>query len=240
MKSILIIKTGSTFPAISKDRGDFEDWIIAGTGLSRNHFLIVDVSRGQILPGYDEISAIAITGSHAMVTDHFDWSERTASWLPGAVERNIPVLGICFGHQLLAYAMGGQVASIPDGLEFGTVAVNLTKFAQKDRLFSLLPEKVYFQATHTQSVVRLPPGANLLASTYWDDHHAFVVGDCAWGVQFHPEFDADIVNRYIEILRDHLQSKKLNPDELINQSFDTPFGEKFLKRFVEIVIEKNN
>ncbi len=49
MKSILIIKTGSTFPEISKDRGDFEDWIIAGMGLDRNNFLIVDVSQGEAL-----------------------------------------------------------------------------------------------------------------------------------------------------------------------------------------------
>ena len=149
------------------------------------------------------------------------------------------MLGICFGHQLLAYAMGGQVASIPDGLEFGTVAVNLTKFAQKDRLFSLLPEKVYFQATHTQSVVRLPPGAKLLASTSLDDNHAFVIGDCAWGIQSHPEYDVAIVKQYIEILQDHLQKNGLNADDLIKQSFDTPFGDKFLKRFVEIVIEEN-
>lgn len=239
MKPILIIKTGSTYPEISKDRGDFEDWIIAGMGLDRKAFLIVDVTREEILPDYDEFSAIAITGSHAMITDHFYWGERTAAWLPGAVERNIPVLGICYGHQLLAYALGGQVATIPDGLEFGTVAVNLFKIVKNDRLFSFLPETVYFQATHTQSVVQLPPGAKLLASTYWDDHHAYVVGDCAWGVQFHPEFDADIVKRYIEILRDYLQSQKRNPDELIKRSFDTPFGEKFLKRFAEIVIEQN-
>lgn len=237
MKSILIIKTGNTFPEISKDRGDFEDWIMAGMGLDRKRFLIVNVSQGEALPDYDGISGIVITGSHAMVTDHYDWNERTANWLVVAIKRKIPTLGICYGHQLLAYALGGQVANNPNGLEFGTVEIHLTKLAEKYRLFSFLPAKVHLQATHTQSVVKLPPGAKLLASTSMDPNHAFVIGDFAWGVQFHPEFDAHIVNRYIEILRDYLQSKGLQPDELIENCFDTPFGRIFLKRFAEIVLK---
>lgn len=236
MKPILIIKTGSTYPAISMDRGDFEDWIIAGTGLDRRKFLIVDVSQGKSLPGFNEISGILITGSHAMVTDHADWNESTAAWLTGAIDRKIPTLGICYGHQLLAYALGGRIANNPNGLEFGTAEVKLTDAAKGDLLFSFLPAKVHFQVSHTQSVIQLPPGSKLLASTSLDPNHAFVVGDCAWGVQFHPEFDTDIVKRYIEIFRDYLQAKGLQPEELIEKSFDTPFGEKFLRRFAEIAV----
>lgn len=235
MKPILIIKTGSTYTEISKARGDFEDWITAGMGLDRKQFLIVDVSEGEMLPAYDEISGIAITGSHAMVTDHADWTERAAAWLVGAVERNIPMLGICYGHQLLAYALGGKVSDNPNGLEFGTAEVNLTEAAKADPLFSFLPAKAPFQVSHTQSVIQLPPGATLLASTSMDPNHAFAIGDCCWGVQFHPEFDADIVKRYIGILRNHLQAKGLQPDELISKCFDTSSGRKFLKRFGEIV-----
>ena len=236
MKPILIIKTGSTFPEISTDRGDFEDWIMAGMGLERDKFLIIDVSQGESLPDYNEISGIAITGSHDMVTDHHDWNERTAQWLPEAVERKIPLLGICYGHQLLAYALDGEVADNPNGLEFGTVEIKLTDAAKQDRLFSFLPNTVYFQATHTQSVIKLPSNGKLLVSTPLDPNHAFVIGDCAWGIQFHPEFDADIVKRYIEILGDYLKSKDFNPDKLIENTSDTPFGDKFLERFAEIVI----
>jgi GMP synthase (glutamine-hydrolysing) len=235
MKPILIIKTGSTFSEISKDRGDFEDWIIAGMGLDRSRFLIVDVSQGEVLPDYDEISGIAITGSHAMVTDHADWSESTAAWLIRAVEKEIPLLGICYGHQLLAYAFGGEVANNPNGIEFGTAEIVLTEAAIKDPLFSILPSKASVQATHTQSVTKLPPGAKLLASTSLDPNHAFVIGDSAWGVQFHPEFNADIVKRYIRKLP---SGKNLNLEELAKNTFDTPIGDQFLKRFAEIVIKK--
>lgn len=240
MKPVLIIKTGSTYPEISRERGDFEDWIIAGMGLDRKQFLMVDVSLGESLPVYDEISGIAITGSHAMVTDHADWNERTAAWLASVVERNIPTLGICYGHQLLAYALGGQVANNTNGLELGTVEVHLTEIAQKDRLFFFLPVKVHLQATHTQSVVKLPPAAKLLAATSLDPNHAFVIRGCAWGVQFHPEFDADIVRRYIQGERDYLQIKGLPPEELMKSCFETPFGKRFLERFATLVIHWQN
>jgi len=236
MKPILIIKTGSTFPEISKHRGDFEDWIVAGMGLERVQFNIFDVSKDLPLPEYNEISGVVITGSHAMVTEHYDWSKRTAKWLAGAVEKSIPLLGICYGHQLLAYAMGGEAANNPNGLEFGTAYIHLNEAAKEDSLFSILPSKVAFQVSHTQSVIKLPPTAKVLASNSMDPHHAFIMGDCAWGIQFHPEFDADIVKRYVEILRENLRVKGLNPDELIQNCFDTPYGEKFLKRFAEIII----
>lgn len=235
MKPILIIKTGSTYPEISNARGDFEDWIMAGMGLDRKQFLIVDVSLREALPDYGEISGIAITGSHAMVTDHADWNERTSEWLAGAVERNIPMLGICYGHQLLAYALGGKVTNNPNGLEFGTAEVTLTEAAPSDPLFSFLPAKVFFQVSHTQSVIQLPPGAELLAYNKMDENHAFRIGDACWGVQFHPEFDLDIARRYIAQERDYLLAKGLQPDELMKNCFETPFGKEFLKRFGEII-----
>ena len=69
-----------------------------------------------------------------MVTQHLQWSERIAEWLPEAAERQIPTLGICYGHQLLAYALGGKAGNNPQGPEFGTVDVHLTKKAQNDLL----------------------------------------------------------------------------------------------------------
>ncbi|UCC87581.1 MAG: gamma-glutamyl-gamma-aminobutyrate hydrolase family protein, partial [Anaerolineales bacterium] len=107
MKKILIIKAGSSFPSLVSRRGDFEDWILSGMQISPDQAMIVDVCQAGPLPVYHAISGVVITGSHAMVTEHQAWSERTAAWLPGAIERGIPTLGICYGHQLLAYAMGG-------------------------------------------------------------------------------------------------------------------------------------
>ncbi len=124
-KPILIIKTGSTYPSLAKHKGDFEDWILAGLGIDPARAQIVDVTRGAALPEPAALSGVVITGSHAMVTEKRPWSERAAVWLKGAVEAQTPVLGICYGHQLLAHAFGGQVADNPRGRDIGTVEFTL-------------------------------------------------------------------------------------------------------------------
>jgi GMP synthase (glutamine-hydrolysing) len=235
MSKLLIVKVGSTFPALAARRGDFEDWILLGLQVDQCQIRVVDVVRGVPLPAYDEISGVVVTGSHAMVTERQPWSENTASWLAGAIERGMPTLGICYGHQLLAWALGGTVGDNPNGREFGTVEIRLTDCAQQDRLLGGLPNKMLAQVCHTQSVLQLPLGATLLASSDMDPHQAFVVGDTAWGVQFHPEFDAEIVVAYIERYRQALLAADVDPDQLISSCFDTTLGTQILRRFSQIV-----
>lgn len=238
LKKLLIIKTGDTLSELRSQRGDFEDWILAGIQLYRDEVIISDAPRGAELPGYTAISGIAITGSHAMVTDHYDWSERTAEWLRGAVKRGIPVLGICYGHQLLAYALGGTVVNNPKGREYGSAEVHLTPEAKENPLFYGFPNPLKVQESHTQSVQILPPGATLLAGNEKDPHQAFVVRENAWSVQFHPEFDAEIVRAYIRENRDVLAKEGQNPDRLMETCNDNTFGRELLRRFAEVVAEK--
>lgn len=228
---LLIIKTGDTLPELKSQRGDFEDWILAGMQVRQEESIIADVPRGAELPAYNAVNGVAITGSHAMVTDHYDWSERSAEWLRGAVERGIPVLGICYGHQLLAYALDGVVENNPNGWEYGTAEIKLTPEAQNDPLFHGFPGSLKMQVSHTQSVTTLPPGATVLASGTMDPHQAFVVRENAYGVQFHPEFDAEIVRAYIRKNCDVLVKEGQNPEELIEACSDNEFGKKLLRRW---------
>lgn len=239
MPRILIIKVGSTFPALAAKKGDFENWIQSGLGVGDGDRIVVDVRKGALLPDYNSISGVVITGSHAMVTEHRDWSEGTGAWLSGAVERKLPILGICYGHQLLAHALGGKVGNNPNGWEFGTVEVHLTATAQKDALLGGLPPSIRVHVTHTQSVLHLPRGARRLASSKKDRNQAFVVGDCAWGVQFHPEFDAGIVREYIHHGREELLRQGQDPEKLAARSIDTACGTGLLKRFAAIVAHQS-
>ncbi len=231
MGRIFVLKTGCTLPELIATRGDFEDWILSGMGIRRDEADVCDVAGGQPLPGYAEVDGIVVTGSHAMVTDHSDWSERTAEWLRGAIERRIPALGICYGHQLLAYALGATVGPNPYGSEYGTTEVALNEEGARDPLFAGLPNPFPAHVGHKQSALTLPENARLLASSRMDPHQAFAIGDFAWGVQFHPEFDAEIGRTYIRREWQTLAREGQEPERLIEASRETPGAAEILRRF---------
>jgi GMP synthase (glutamine-hydrolysing) len=232
---VLIVKAGTTVPDVARRRSDFESWIGAGMGLPAEQVQLCRAYQGDSLPDARAVSAVVVTGSSAMVTDREPWSERTAEWLAEAVRGGTPVLGICYGHQLLAHALGGAVENNPRGRHIGTVDVQLTDDARRDPLFAGLPDVLHVPVSHRQSVVALPGGARLLATAERDPLHAFAFGERAWGVQFHPEFDADIVRGYIDARRDQLASEGLDAEQLWQRATDTQHGAQLLRRFAQLV-----
>jgi GMP synthase (glutamine-hydrolysing) len=196
---------------------------------------VVRVFRGESLPEPETVPGVIITGSSAMVTDRELWSENTARWLARAVALDKPVLGICYGHQLLAHALGGEVRHNPRGREIGTVDVKLNSNAKADPLFGRFSELLHLPVSHLQSVVRLPPRASVLATTALDPHQVIRYGALAWGVQFHPEFDANIVRAYIDAARDDMAREGLDHEAIWHSATDTADGTFVLRRFAEIV-----
>lgn len=197
-RPLLIVQTGRTHDHIRERLGDFDDWIAAGLREGGADVLTYDAHSDTppLAPG--AVAGIVLTGSHAMVSDREPWSEALVPWLRAAVQQQTPVLGICYGHQLLAHAMGGAVDDHPEGVEIGTVTVERHVASTDDPLLGGLPDAFAAQAVHWQSVQRLPPGAVLLASSAHEAHHAFRIGPCAWGVQFHPEFSAEALRAYLD------------------------------------------
>ncbi|WP_342130422.1 glutamine amidotransferase [Hydrogenophaga sp. OTU3427] len=225
-KPLLILKVGSTHPHIAEQLQDFEHWIQAGLQDPALPVTVVDPREGQALPAPAEIAGVVVTGSHSMVSDREPWSEWTAAWLREAVAADLPVLGICYGHQLLAHALGGEVNDHPQGIELGTVPVTLNATAQDDPLFAGLPEHFDAQAAHRQSVRRLPEGATLLAGNSFEPHHAFRAGPRAWGVQFHPEFGEAATRAYLSTLTGSAPDGAVRPTEI---------AASLLPRFARIV-----
>jgi GMP synthase (glutamine-hydrolysing) len=235
VKPLLIVKTGRTFPAIAARYGDFEDWIISGMALPRDQFLVVSPFLSQPLPAANEVSGVVITGSHAMVSDAEVWSVKTADWLKKIATTNLPILGICYGHQLIAEALGGNVGFHPGGREIGMVKMTKTPAAASDPLFSGLPKTLMVHVAHAQSVLRLPARAELLASNNFEPHHAFVIDNHIWGVQFHPEFNEAITKAYILELQETLQREGFDPSQLISSLKPSPYGAVLLRKFSDIV-----
>jgi len=201
----------------------------------------MQVSEGEHLPSPEIVAAryqgVLVSGSVKMVTDRLPWSEAAGTFLRNLVETGQPpILGVCYGHQLLAQCTGGLVGYNPLGRSLGTFHVNLTPDAQTDALFSCLQPKqtIYVHASHMQSVIILPPKATLLAYSSRDNHHAFRVGERAWGVQFHPEFTQGILNEHITARRQSLIKEGLDPDLLLATTFDSGDGALLLKRFAQL------
>ncbi|GAA0650336.1 type 1 glutamine amidotransferase [Salarchaeum japonicum] len=141
------------------------------------------VTEGTV-PTDFEFDAAVVSGSRASVYWDEDWIQPTREWVGEAAER-MPVLGVCFGHQLLADALGGTVEGM-DEYEIGYRTVSKTR---DDPLLDGLGEEFLVFTTHSDAVTELPPDAELLAENDYGVH-GFRKGD-AVGVQFHPEYDME-------------------------------------------------
>ncbi|RPE80203.1 GMP synthase (glutamine-hydrolysing) [Vulcaniibacterium tengchongense] len=227
----LILETGQPVASMRRHRG-FPHWIRVAAGLARDEAVAVNVEAGDPLPRRDGFAGVLITGSGAMVTDRADWSERSADWLREAAHDGLPLFGICYGHQLLAHALGGEVGDNPAGREMGTVHVELHPHAGADPLFAGLPPRFPAQATHLQTVLRPPEGATVLARSAQDDCHAFRWGERVWGVQFHPEFSAAHMRGYVRARREALQREGRCAKALAREVSAAPHARRVLRRFV--------
>jgi len=232
---ILIIKTGNTIPSFLAKQEDFEDWFIRGSGLDSSRFICCAVDKGEALPAIDNVIAAIVTGSPAYVTDLAPWNEVAADYLRILHEAQKPILGVCYGHQLLAWAFGGEVGFHPEGREIGTVDVELTEEAASDVLFANMSTQFSAQASHLQSVLSLPNEAVLLAKNSFEANHAFRLGSSTWGVQFHPEFSASVMSTYIRERSDDIAKEGLDVEELLARVSATPVSASLLARFVGLV-----
>lgn len=227
----LILQTGR--PTLCMRRhGEFAHWIRVGAGLRQADIDVVNVEAGAALPARNGYAGVFVTGSPAMVTDHLDWSERSADWLREAAHAGLPILGICYGHQLLAYALGGTVADNPQGRELGTVRVQLAAEAADDPLLQGVDATMSAQVSHMQSVLQPPSEARVLAFNAHDACQAFRWGRAAWGVQFHPEFSTQYMRGYILARSAVLAEEGRNMRDMLAHVRAAPHARRVLRRFV--------
>ena len=233
-RQVLIIKTGSSVSAAGDRFGDFDDWFIDNIGRDRFRFTTISVHEGRKLPSdLGTVDGVVITGSPAMVSHRHDWSEKAAEWLVGAYEAEKPMLGVCYGHQLIAHALGGRVGPNPHGRRMGTLAVEILDAS--DPLLGPFVPRQFFQATHVEAVLEPPPRAVVIARANGDPHHGLYFGKLAWGLQFHPEFDVEIMDCYIRARASVLEGEGIHTDALLKTLQATPSGPRVLRRFADLI-----
>jgi GMP synthase (glutamine-hydrolysing) len=229
---IVVLVTGNTLPDLARRRGDFDRWIREAAGPRLPHspvWISRDVRTSEPLPGPKDADAFVITGSSASVTERAPWMLRAEQLVRDVVFARTPLLGICFGHQLIAQALGGEVRRNPRGREIGTMRVERTR---DDPIFAGLPRSFDVNGTHVDVVARLPSGAEVLARTVLDDVASFRFGATTRAVQFHPEFDADVMRSYLRARAHLVASEGGDPSALLARVHGGTRGRDVLKNFV--------
>lgn len=238
MACVVIVKTGDAFPNVIEQHGDFETLFekqLRDTLPASLTLHVWDAKRDPTPVPLEQLKGIMITGSHSMVSDQEPWSERLKPWLQDALKADIPMLGVCYGHQLMAAAFGGTSDYHPNGRELGTHSVALTDAGLNDPLFGQLPERFMAHLTHAQSVLTLPEGTEVIARNSHDVHQALRYGPRQWSVQFHPEFTTPVMRAYIDAQRGVLIDQGEVPEAMAAQVVETPDATRLLKRFIALL-----
>ena len=230
--SILLIQTGSAIESLLNCEGDLPKWYQRALGVQEEDMEVVQVFNGETLPAVGQHRVAVITGSGAMVSHRHAWSERTAEWIRQAMAQDMPMFGVCYGHQLIAHALGGVVDDHPKGLEIGCLEVALHAQASNDPLLQPLPPTFLAHLTHFQSVLRLPPAALALAHSAHDAHQIVRYGPHAVSTQFHPEFTPRISGAYLQHRASVVAAQGQDGEALQAGLTTTPEAQSVLKTFV--------
>ncbi|MFB6236396.1 MAG: type 1 glutamine amidotransferase [Halopenitus sp.] len=157
----------------------------------------------QQLPDHYDFDAVVITGSRSSVYWDEEWIPPLVDYVREATDRGVPALGVCYGHQVLAEALGGRVAGMDD-FELGYSEIT----HHGDDIFAGIDEEFTVFTSHGDAVVELPPGAELIAENEFGIH-AFRKGN-NWGLQFHPEYDVETAERVADGKRDQIGDARVD------------------------------
>ena len=179
---VAILETGTPPPALVPEFGTYADMTRRLFGAAHS-FETIPVSVGVALPAPDAFDAYAITGSSAGAYDQLPWIAPLEEFLRAA-QGQAKLVGICFGHQVLAQALGGRVAKAPQGWGLGLHRYEIGGAAP----WLDGPASVSGTASHQDQVIAPPPGSRTLAASAFTPHAMLAYGDDALSFQFHPEF----------------------------------------------------
>ncbi|SEQ76898.1 type 1 glutamine amidotransferase [Natrinema salaciae] len=159
-----------------------------------------DATDGTVPDDFAYDGAV-VTGSRSSVYWDDDWMQPVKEWVGEAIDRGIPFLGVCWGHQLLADVLGGTVADM-GVYEVGYSEIDHTG---ESRLFDGVDETFTAFTSHSDAVTELPPDAEPLAENEYSNHGFRT--DRVFGVQFHPEYDTKTARELVH--RKELSDERL-------------------------------
>ena len=257
---LLLYITGEAPPEVAAAHGDKTSWyqrIVDAWSTAADRPVMLepyDATTGYLPPGLTLAAAknddggrgydgVIVTGSRSSLTAPEPWMEAGVELVRFAFARRMPLLGVCFGHQLIGAAFGGSVVKNPCGWEVSTRAVQITARGRGDAIFEGLPDVFDVNFSHRDIVdhTTLSPvnGVEILAENDKAPVQAVAAGPSVRGVQFHPEFNGAVTAALIRGQRDELASDALSrgaehehPDTLSEGARDCPVAEGILHNFL--------
>ena len=202
MKTIAIMMAGNTSDTVQNKVGTKRQWYLKYLSHYNFHIKFLDIFDKGFSYDHIDDDAWIITGSECSVYDNLDWLHSFKILLSDAINDNIPILGICFGHQLLADVLEGDVQKNSNGWEIGYSSIQLTSKGLKSKLFSGFKQNFYAAETPQDVIFKLSDHCILLAQNTMGIQ-SFQYKDNIFGVQFHPEFDNKIMDTYIEMRKEN-------------------------------------
>lgn len=186
-----ILVCGHAMDEVKKTHGDYGDWfqtLLAGNGFDFDVYDVVDM---EFPTDIHDADGWLLTGSrHGAYEDHA-FIPPLEDFVRKAYAAPVPMVGICFGHQLIAQALGGKVEKYQHGW-----AVGRQDYVFQDH------GAVALNAWHQDQVMQLPKDASVIAGNDFCKYAGLVYGDRAYTVQPHPEFSNPVMARYIDLRRD--------------------------------------
>ncbi len=146
----------------------------------------------------DECDAYLATGSQYSVNDNFPWVLQLKQWVKDLYQHQKPYLGICYGHQMIAAALDGEVEVSDKGWGVGVTQIKIIGNRPE---FNALHGQLSLRVSHKEQVVRLPSNTEIIGTSQFCDFFMMQTGKCFLGIQGHPEFSAGYARGLIDSRR---------------------------------------
>ncbi|CAE6893697.1 glutamine amidotransferase-related protein [Vibrio sp. B1FLJ16] len=207
-----IITCGYVDPPLSDNHGQYADMIETAFA-SVNEAMVFqnyDAIKGE-LPGLDECHGFILTGSVHNAYDDLPWILALVDWIRSCEARKKPLVGICFGHQIIARALGGVVEKSHKGWGLGSYEV---KIVALKKWMNLAIDNARMLVSHQDQVVVVPSEMSVIAGNDFCPNFMLVKDNHILTVQGHPEFSSEFTEKLVK-KRQHLLSEHQYEDAFI-------------------------